>query len=184
MVKQKVGANTSNTPAQQRQRLRWAKMADLEALFEEASVIGFPGRPKACTPNNIFRQLNTNSEVVEVSDALEVTVNYPRICCAKGRLKLPASVAVSREGGDNSLAFSIGAEENGTRRQVTDVIHVLVVETVLEEALLAELGSRGDGGIKTVELQEGWSMDNLAIYLFVVSADGKRASVSKYLELA
>ena len=183
VVKQKIQENKSNTPAQQQQRKRWSKGVDIEVLFEAAYTIGFPGRKRIHSPANAFSSENMKKEkgVFTTEEDGTVTVDYSLITCAKGRLRLPAEINVSYETENNSLTFSITAEEAGVRRNTTDIVYALVVETEMFDSELMELGTRGEGGIKTMELKSGWSATDLAIYVFVVSEDGKKASDSRHL---
>lgn len=184
IARKKNGKNSSKTQAQMVQRTRWTKVLDLEALFEPASQIGFPRRKTTETYHNAFMSANTNAEAVSVSEDLEVTVNYPEILCAQGRLKLPRSLSVSADAETRTLTFTHAAEGNGCRRYANDQLYALVVETTLEDSELYELGTRSESEPVAVTLPEDWDMDSLAIYVFATTADGKKASNSKYLETA
>ena len=184
IARKKNGKNSSKTQAQMVQRTRWTKVLDLEALFEPASQIGFPRRKTTETYHNAFMSANTNAEAVSVSEDLEVTVNYPEILCAQGRLKLPRSLSVSADAETRTLTFTHAAEGNGCRRYANDQLYALVVETTLEDSELYELGTRSESEPVAATLPEDWDMDSLAIYVFATTADGKKASNSKYLETA
>ena len=47
-----------------------------------------------------------------------------------------------------------------------------------------QLCTRGDGGTASVKVDEDWAKENLHVYAFCVSADGKDASRTKYVSLA
>ena len=49
---------------------------------------------------------------------------------------------------------------------------------------LPELNRRGDSDPATFTLPEGWSKDELEVYVFMLSENGRKASDSKHLELA
>ena len=184
IAKKKVNENKSRTLPQLQQRARWQKAIDLDDLFELSSEIGFPSRSATLDYHNAFLKANANEKVIAVSDDLEVTVNYPEILCAQGRLKLPRSLSVSADAETRTLTFTHAAEGNGCRRYANDQLYALVVETTLEDSELYELGTRSESEPVAVTLPEDWDMDSLAIYVFATTADGKKASNSKYLETA
>lgn len=193
VAKQKIDENKSNTPAQQQQRKRWQTGMELDALFAAASELGFPGRKRTHTPNNAFTHENVNARVIEVAanpqatgedDAWTATVNWESIRCAKGRLRLPRKVTVTLSPEGDTLSFTVTAEDRGPQREDDDELYALVVETELRDSALQRVCARADGGTASVELPDDWDSTKLAVYLFMVSADGKKASDSKHVTVA
>ena len=182
IARKKISKNGSRSQAQLVQRTRWAKALDLETLFEPASQIGFPKRKSTESYHNAFMAENVNKDAVEVSEELEVTVNYQNIRCAKGKLKVPKDFSVTADAEMHTLTFTHAAEEDGCQRYSTDRLYALVVETTEEDSELFELGTRAGSEPITVNLSESWDMGLLAIYVFALTADGKKASDSLYLE--
>ena len=189
VCKQKIETNESNTLEQQRQRARWKKGQDLTVLFGASTEIGYPGRPRTYSPDNAFRHENVNDRVIDVVEAggtsggkvqWTVTVNYSEILCAKGPLRLPREISLALSEESDAVLFTVGVEQRGPQRNEDDVLYAMLVETVIEDSLLSEICTRGEGGMASVELPSGWDAVNLAVYLFVVSADGKKASNSRY----
>ncbi len=181
VVKMKVEENTSNTPLQQRQRLVWKKMQDVESLFDEVAAVGFPSRPVYQTHHNAFMQ--ANGGVVSVNDEQQVTVAYERIFCAKGSLKGPLDMAVAFEAEGRQLVFTHRAAGNGTGKKKDDMLYAAVVEKNLEEIELVELKRRSDSEAAMFSLPESWDAEQLAVYVFVLSENRRKASDSKYLEV-
>lgn len=181
IARKKIKKNNSRTIRQQIQRKRFAVEKDLEVLFADALAIGFPGRPRTHQTWNAFSAANLNERVIEVDDDLVATVNFEEIVCAKGRLRLPDHVSITHDTENNALAFTVTAEGNGAGRKDDDEVYALVVEKMALDSLLVNLGQRGDGGMASVDLKSGWEAANLAVYLFVVSADGRKASNSQYV---
>lgn len=180
VVKMKIEENTSNTPAQQRQRRVFAMMSDLAYLFEEASAIGYPSRPIALTPVNAFMQ--ANNEVVTVNDKDELIVDYEKIACSKGRLKIPeTTVEANAENG--TLTFTHVSQGNGFRRYASDRLYAVVLEKKLEETVLLELNKREESDPVVVQLDNGWSTADLCVYVFVLTEKGNKASDTEYLKV-
>lgn len=189
VVKKKIKKNKSNTIAQQRQRTLWRTLMELVVLFSPSSALGFPRRKREHTGDNVFAEANANTQVITVTENEEATgeddkwlttVDFSKITCAKGTLRLPRQITMAYDGENNALSFTVGAETRGPRREEDDRLYAMVVETELMDSELFELCTRGEGGMTTANLPEGWVSTNLAVYLFVVSADGKKASKSSY----
>ena len=187
IVKQKAQTSPKNTAAQLRQQARWSKAAELETVFAEASAIGFPGRKKVLTPANAFMKANVNESAIgvtgETKEGMQVTVNYENIVCATGKIRLPDSVSVVYDEEANALSFTVVAEGKGAQRLESDRLYALVVETAKMDSVLSEVCERGEGGMATVTLKAGWAKENLKVYVFMVAADGKKASDSRFMEL-
>ena len=178
--KKQAGRTDAPSEEQRKQRARFAAGADLQWLFAEAAEKGLPSHPRQMTAQNYFSSLNLNEGVIEVSETLAPTFNFDQVVCAKGRVRLPENISVTYDEGSNALSFTMGAEEDGVHRQATDEAYAFVVETKKFDSRLVPLGARGDGGTASFELKTGWDAANLAVYLFAVSADGKKASNSQY----
>lgn len=181
VVKMKIEENTSNTPAQQRQRRAFTELSDWGNIFGEAVELGFPSRQKQLSAQNAFMQANAG--VVSVSEEGEVSVDYARIACSKGRLEVP-KVTVTCTGEPPVLTFTHPAQKNGRCRKATDLLYAAVLEKELEEVAVFELNKRSDAEAVTAELDETWKKENLCVYVFVLSEKGDKASDTKYVELA
>lgn len=180
VVKTKIDENKSNTLLQQQQRRRWAEMQELDALFDEAVLIGFPSRAGHFTCHNAF--VSANMGAVEVSDELEVTTDYTKIVCSQGRLRLPpTTVTIDEE--QHELTFSHQSGQRGKRSMPTDQLYAMVVEKKRLESELFMLNTRAELEPVVVALPADWSTMGLAIYVFVLSADGQKASNTGYLEI-
>lgn len=180
VVKTKIDENKSNTLLQQQQRRRWAEMQELDALFDEAVLIGFPSRAGHFTCHNAF--VSANMGAVEVSDELEVTTDYTKIVCSQGRLRLPPTTVTADEE-QHELTFSHQSGQRGKRSMPTDQLYVMVVEKKRLESELFMLNTRAELEPVVVALPADWSTMGLAIYVFVLSADGQKASNTGYLEI-
>lgn len=181
VAKKKINENKSEKPKQLQQRARWRKALELEKLFRLSSEIGFPSRPVTQDYHNAFLSTNANKRAIEVSEDLEVTVNYDAILCSKGQRVLPRTFTVSADSENRTLTFTHSVEARGSDRDKTDELYAMVVAPELKDAELFELGSRIDAEPVTISLPENWSVDAIEVYVFVLSADGKKASDSRHL---
>ncbi len=181
IAKMKIDENKSNTLPQQKQRARWKTLSELEALFDTVSIVGFPERPRNLTYHNAFMQANLDA--VSVDDELKTSVDYAKVLCAKGRLTVPVTT-VTYDANARQLSFVHQAERKGRNKQESDMLYAAVAEKALGETELAELNRRGDSDPATFTLPEGWSKDELEVYVFMLSENGRKASDSKHLELA
>lgn len=179
VAKMKITDNKSNTPKQQAQRLKWSTLSEIEYAFDEVVRVGFPSRPVYHTVHNAFMQANKG--VIEVGEDGEAVVHYERIVCAKGRQELPKQVQVTVSEADRQLTFTHSVETNGARREKSDMLYAAVLEKELAELELFPLNSRSSEEAKDITLNADWDMQQLAIYVFVLSEDGHKASMSKYL---
>ena len=194
IVKQKVGKSEKEpTEAQQQQHARWKAGAELQAVFAEATVIGFPERKQTASPENEFARENVTARVIEVAknpsatgpdDKWTTSVNWELIRCAKGVLRLPRAVTVALSESGDAVTIDVAPEKRGPRREADDAVYALVVETEEMDSVLESAGTRGEGGSASVSLPTGWDATKVVVYLFVVSADGSRASNSRYVTLA
>lgn len=181
IAKMKIDENKSKTPSQQKQRARWRRLSNLELLFDTVSSISFPSRPKNLSYHNAFMQANLDA--VSVNDELETTVDYARILCAKGRLTVPHTT-VEYDPETRQLTFTHKAESNGRMKEVSDMLYAVVVEKEQKETEVVELNRRSENDPVSFTLPEEWSKEELEVYVFVLSANGRKASDSKHLTLA
>lgn len=181
VVKTKIDENKSKTPLQQKQRKLWAELQKLDAIFDEAVLVGFPSRANYLTAHNAFVKANVTA--VQVSEELEATVDYTKIVCSQGRLKVP-TVSVTADAEQGQLTFTHKQERYGKRHKADDQLYAMVVDKTLGEGELFQLDKREDKDPVVVELPEEWTMDSLAVYVFALSADGHMASNTKYVKVS
>ena len=67
--------------------------------------------------------------------------------------------------------------------QPDDVLYAAVLDSNLMQCKLVDLGTRGEGGMKSSQLNSFWSRDALQVYTFATTADGKDASRTLYLPI-
>lgn len=179
VVRTKIDKNPSRTLPQQKQRYRWNLLQELDRLFDEVVLIGFPSRPTELTAHNAF--VKANARCITVSDELEATTDYSKIICSDGRLTAPnLSATLSAE--DGSLTFTRKGKSFGPRQKPTDEFYAFIVEKALQESQLVPLGTRNADEPVTVPLPAEWDSAEAAVYVFALSADKRLASRSKFLQ--
>lgn len=174
----------SNEESAVARRLQFGAIGKLARAMKYVTIVGFPGRPKRETATNAFVRLNYNCCTVDDVATEAVTIDYPGLVFADGVLEAPRVTASFEEAG-HSLSFSVtAASRTYGGCMPTDKVYTVVVDEERNRAVLEELGTRGEGGIKTVDLDDTWKKEKLHVYVFCTDEKGKEASPSLHLTLA
>lgn len=168
------------TLPQQMQRRRHATLVELSNVFCQATYLGFPRRPKKQSPDNQFVQLNHRA--VQVSEELEVSVDYKQIIVSKGNRELPA-VTVASTADPAGLAFTWAQEDFVRHAALDDRLYAVVLEQNLLRVKVFVLGERKDTESVNISLPSGWETDQLMVWVFMLSRDKQNASTSRWLEI-
>lgn len=180
IVKEKVSeVFNPNTISQQVQRNRMKTLVELGGVYAQPIGLGFPKRPREYSPDNMFVQLN--KEAVEVSDELKVTINYKDIIVAKGNRELP-QVSVTLDTETSTLVFTVDQEESVRHAADDDVLYAAVLEQNLKRVKLFQVCERKTTTLESINLPAKWATDQLLVYVFMLSKDGKNASMSRCIE--
>ena len=178
VAKKKINENKSEQPKQLQQRARWRKALELEKLFRLSSEIGFPSRPATQDYHNAFLSTNANKRAIEVSEDLEVTVDYPVMQLGNHDDRdLPEQITVTADADAHTLTFTHGAEEYGAYAEPTDRLYAALYNPALRRSVLCELNTRGDTEPVTVNVPSRWEMSDVQVYVFVLSEDGRYGSL-------
>ena len=177
---------TPPTEAQSAQQLVFEMMGQLAGMTREVASHGFPKRSKKeklWSASNVFMHENRGVCTVDDLASRTVTVDYPNLKCSKGSILMP-EVTVTYSEENHSLQFTVAATEEFYQTcQPDDPVYAAVLDSNLMQCKLVDLGTRGDGGMKTSPLNRSWSRDALQVYAFATTADGKDASRTLYLPL-
>ena len=119
-----------------------------------------------------FVDWNYGAVTVEDVETGEVSVDYPSLVFTKGSL-MPAIVTGTLSG--NTMNFEC-APQTGYGLAADDQAYLAFVDGVGGVAWLEELGSRGEGGSASVTVPQFCSPENVNVYTFMLSRDGKRTS--------
>ena len=183
IVKEKVDEVTNpNTLKQQKQRKRFPTLVELAGALPEALSLGMKRRPQNNTPENYFVHLNRKA--VEVTDELEKAVDYERLVLSQGNRMLPVRMSVTKDTEAGTLTFTIPQTNFKQHAAPDDVFYGVVLEKGWLQSECVELGKRSEDVAYTWTMPEEWSMDELEVYVFVTSADGKKASKTRHLKVS
>lgn len=171
------------------QKLKVAELGKIAGAMKKVTKVGFPKLPVRRNHTAHFMHVNLAAGVVTATATIEdgkitqqnVETNYELLQCSGGGLLEPM-VSVTYSEQDNSLSFVLSAGTEDT--DPDDVVYAAVFESGRRLARLIKLGDRGDGGSTSAALSQYWERDNLHVYAFAVSVDGKDASPSVHLTLA
>ena len=145
------------------------------------TAYGFPNRGKRQTATAAFVQQNYACCTVDDAQSGAVSVDYPNLKFSQGSLRMPKAT-VSYAEAEHQLTFTVAATEKEMGGQwKTDVVYAVILDSEYNQAMIEELGTRGDGGQVVVDLDEDWQKENLHVYAFCVDENGKDASPTKYL---
>ena len=181
IVKVKIDSNASNTLKQQQQRLKMQTLIPLCKALNTPIHSGFPERPQDFTAWNAF--VSANVAHISVTEDLEVTVEYENLRVAEGSLEVLEDITAVAEAETHSLIFTHAAEDYGYGSEPTDMLYAVVLEKRLMRSRLFPLNTRNDSEPASVQIPEKWDMENLEVYVFFLSEDGRKASNSTYVTL-
>ncbi len=177
----KIATNHSKTPKQQQQRARLKRCVELCDLFSPAIAVGFPTAPVRWSAYNAF--VETNMQAVTADEAGNVNVDYERILVSKGKLMMPESLQMAWSEADHTLTFTHEEEEYGKNIRATDVLYALVANREKGISKLYKLNTHMEAGTSAVSVPEKWGKESLAVYAFMLSEDGRKASRSVHMPI-
>ena len=181
VVRRKGVRRKKQTALQERQQVKFGALSRLAMLLKEVITMGFVQRKQGVFDVNVFVQ--KNKDICRVEEDGSISVNYERLVCSEGNLRVPVAVAMLDEG-DHGLTFECEEMEPDKDALPDDRIMGVVFDTVNGFCRCVELCERQEGGATSVTLDEYWSLEALAVYIFAVSKDGHRVSDSVYLPFA
>jgi len=171
----------SNAPAVVEQRLKFGMLAHLGAVLQPVVEIGFQQRKRGVSARNEF--VSVNKEVCTVVDGT-VVVDFEHLLCAQGRLIEP-DVKVSFDSTGEMFTFlqEEEEEEEGYGCSLDDGEWGVLLECKQGLCRLVRLRARGESGSTTVALPKRWNREDVVVYCFAISADGRKASNSVYMTI-
>lgn len=168
-----------NTEAQQAQRASFKLIADLYQSLGGYVDYGFPVCPERMSPYNYFMYLNLPNAIDTSGEMPEI--NYSLLKVAKGTL--PSVNVMNTTLDETCLTLSCESNADFPKAAADDVVTLLV--GAKSGALYATRQVRGSEEYCSISQ----NLPNLAkadiqyIYLFVTTADGKKASNTIYVSL-
>lgn len=169
----------SNTDAQQLHRASFKLIADAFQSLGGYGEMGFPVRPERMSPFNQFMALNLPN-AIDASGGVPM-IDYSKMVIAKGTLP-PANDAKATFG-TTGVTISCLTNIDFPRAGADDVL--IVLGKMKTGALYAARQARGNDASTSVllPLPNVTANDMEFVYVFAVSADGKKASNSAYVAL-
>lgn len=143
-------------------------------------TLGYPRLKGLVSANNHFSKDNMGA--VTVDKAFKVTVDFSKLVCSSGNLKVP-KVAVSFKKEESKFVFTQTVQQQTLTSNPEDVAYVVVYEKVQHEAEAYKLNTREVGGVVEEELPEDWVIDNCEFYMFALNQGRTQASRTSYLQL-
>lgn len=175
-----LNVHNPRTEKQQVQRTKMKTLVRLVSGFGSALIVGYPSGKGLVSANNRFVQ--DNMEAVTVGSDFTATIDYSRIVCSAGRLKVP-KVAVSYDESGSRFVFTQSVQEQTPTCDPDDVAWVIAYEKVQNESEIYPLKTRREGGEVKADLPEDWDIDNCEFYAFARNSKGTKVSRTTYLQL-
>ena len=181
IAKAKVFSRKDNpTPEILDQRARMKALVSLSRKIIPVIRKGFVGIGNGTTSNAFVAR---NMGAVNVDEKHVGTVDLDQLKLAAGIL-YPPKVTVAYSTGSQKYTFEqeMQGEEDGFALQ-DDRVYGVLYETVLERARLVTLRDRGESGSTSYALPEDWNNENVKVYCFATSKNGRQASDSRVLTI-
>ena len=172
-----------HNPRTDKQRIQRARMKALVGLvggFGPVLTVGYPQTTGLVGANNRFVQ--DNMEAVSVDDDFKASVDFSKLVCSSGNLKVP-KVSVGIDEAGKHFVFTQQVQQQTLTCNPTDIAWVVVYEKEQHESEIYPLKARREGGEVTAELPEDWQADNCEFYAFARNQEGTRVSRTSYLQL-
>ena len=178
VLKQKVAAtNTSNTPAQQVQRRKFAALATLGGKMGPAIRVGYRLAAATVTEQNAF--YTANKEVVSDNGTL-ATVNYAEIQVSTGIVAPVTGLTVYWDTVNGTAQTEWDDNSNGSDALPTDEGRMVLIDTVKGDVYVGVFSDPRNNG----ELGEAWPAKkgvpaaNIRAYVYFKRAAGSATSPS------
>ncbi|MET4104789.1 DUF6266 family protein [Hymenobacter sp. UYP22] len=184
ILRQKVGSNSSNSPAQQNTRSRFKLLADLFRRFGGAVQLGLKSQGGQSPYNRFVGQNFANTQ----ADAQNVaSVDYTRLVLSNGAVEPLTGVSAALDAATGKVTVSFADNSNGNTALDTDLVKALVVNKTTGRVVTAadEDSTRADGA---VELEDdaltGAVAADLVALAFAYRANGSDASATSAAQVA
>ncbi|HET6527345.1 MAG TPA: DUF6266 family protein [Balneolaceae bacterium] len=168
-----------NTPAQQKQRGKFALIVQFLKKFKPVIRAGFD---KTSTNRSSFNgAISYNLKNAVMGEVPDQQIDYPAVMVTRGDLYPPeGAVALSENPGEITFTW----ETNNLMGSASpdDEAVILLYNSTKERALyIAEDGPQRSEQTYTVTVPASHQGDDMEVYLSFVSADGEEVSSSVYL---
>jgi len=169
----------ANTEAQQLQRTSFKLIADVYQSLGGFAESGFPVRLEKQSPYNVFVQQNLPN-ALDFSGEVPV-VDYSKLQIAKGTLACVEVTSATLNA--ESITLNCLSNIDYLKASADDMLTVLVKKKNGGLKVVRQVRGVEENCIILVGMP-GISVDNIEFaYVFVISADGKKASNSVFVEI-
>ncbi|RTQ52288.1 hypothetical protein EJV47_04505 [Hymenobacter gummosus] len=184
IMRQKVGSNSSNTPAQQNTRSRFKLLADLYKKLAPVLTLGL----KPVNGQSAYnRFLGQNFAVTEADAQNVASIDYLQMLISAGAVEpLEDFAATKAQAASDTVSASWTDNSNGAGALAADTVTVVVInkQTGLVVAD-AEGAVRSDGSLDVSNARlAGVAAANLVAYGFARRFDGSDASATAIEQVA
>lgn len=169
------------TPEQMLQRAKIRLLGDLSRRLTPIIKVGMRPLAKKQTVHNAFVQANIRQ--VTVDEDFNATLAAEAMLCSDGVLTQP-EVGATLDTANGEVKLTHGAEEVMGLCSKDDRVYAGLFESERREALLVELGERGETANVTKILPARWNPEKVCVYVFAVSKSKRNASPSYAVELS
>ncbi|UOQ81016.1 DUF6266 family protein [Hymenobacter sp. 5414T-23] len=184
ILRQKVGSNSSNTPAQQNTRARFKLLADYYKKFSGLLQSGLKAQGGQSAYNRFvgLNFINTMADAQNVA-----SFDYTKLVLSGGSVEPLAGVGAVLDAVAGKVTVSFSDNSNSNTALDTDLVRAVVVNKATGRVVAAsdEDITRGDG---TLEVEDdalvGVPAADLVAYAFAYRADGSDASGTSTVPVA
>lgn len=170
--------NRKSSVEQEKQQQRFGVINAVGAMVKDVVNMGFPQRKRKFSGVNMFVHLNTN---VWKEEGDEVAVDYTKLVLAKGSLLAPEATVVTNSE-TMTVTFTCPKFESENNAKEDDRVYGVVIDPKNGFCRCHELCKRGVGGEYNFKLSDSWDIEEVQLYVFALSRDGKFASKSLYVK--
>ncbi len=184
ILRQKVGSNSSNSPAQQNTRSRFKLLADLFRKFGGAVQTGLKKQGDQSAYNRFvsLNFINTQADALAVA-----SIDYSKLVLSGGSVEPLAGVGATLDAVTGKVTVSFADNSNGNTALDTDGVKAIVVNKVTGRVVSAsdEDVARADGAIEIEDASlMGVAPADLMALAFAYRADGSDASSTSQAQVA
>ena len=169
-----------NTDAQKNHRACFKLICDAWIWAGGFAETGHAPSLRSQSPRNVFMTMNLPGAIDNSGDV--PVIDYPKLQIARGSLTAVEVISTSVDA--SVLTVNYDSQMDYPKVDATDVITVLV--KTVRGAVYFKRQERGEPfeGTLLVQMRNVVLADIECVYLFVVTADGKKASNSVFVEVA
>jgi hypothetical protein len=176
ILRQKVGSNSSNTPAQQAVRARFKLLSTLFKAMSSAVAAGFR-KAGGLSSYNLFTRANYVNTTYD-PNTMVATADYPALLISGGNVESLGVISALKVANSGDVTVTWPDNSNGGTALGGDMVTVLAVNTATGAAYSAVgVASRDESAATLTDARlVGVAPANVRVYAFARRADFSDAS--------